>query len=1079
MKKLVLFGIIFLVLLALPMAFAAPDNTSLVSYWNFDDNTADIANNTNTLNTTAGAYQYQDGRHNDAYASSGGAVWNTSFIFPINPPNNFTLYMWINCTVIDSRQLNWRDTGALNEYVQMYGTQVIFSDFGGTPDSATLTYNSSLGKNWTLVTIVKNSTTCWVYFNATAVAKETNCVTWGNTWNGIFALMGTSPGIDEPSCGIDEAAIYSVPHAEEDIRSVYNDNNPQFYPFGGGAPPAGIPPTPTFVNPTPNDGKSNNTNQTINVTVCDTCNVYLWFDGNATPLTARLNNVSATNWTTQLDSDGTYYYRAAAYNTSNGLISANTSIRTFILDTTTPTIVINPSNSFNASNLSQRNQYGNFIYLNITANDNDNLFAFLVNITRSGTTYFNFTNTSVNTSSFNYTKSIDISSWGAGVYDVEVTASDGHTLSEIGNYDISQLFGKITFSTEEGNEISISSTGAVSTSYIKLKDRYNYGFNYLLSDTERTFTIKSKNKIYYMSGSKYAGHFVIWNEKTKTGNWIDFEGLSKDYSVKKVSDYEYDITFIGLSSSKSVSIKSIGGLNVRTENYKWYRGTYTATAPEASSEESTVIILNMTMDADYISDLNATLIYNHTVATTSKTNYTTYMVFNATITTPSVLADSSINYTWNVTITQPNGGKYNLSISQNQSVLNWGLDNCTLFSTPAINFTIKDEMNSSYVNADITGTFNYSINKIKYRQFSLSLTNRNNFSICIAPTNGTIYSAYTVYYESPSYNYIQRRRYDADSILTNSTISIPLYLLSLADGIYVRFRVVDTYKNPIEGVSVAMKRTIGTSYVTIESTNTDDSGMATLFTNPDETYDFVFTKTGYKSQTNSLRATTSEIYTVTLEKSTAEDISSYSRGISFVFYPIGQVLINNTAYDFVFNLTSSYWGITNCTGWIRFNDTILSEQKGTYTSSKCGISINYNTGNYSTILWEVTYELNGTANITVGPYYGVKYTYTGQFSLKNFFDDISSFAGAGFNDFTRMIIAFIVIFAVLSIVASQGVREPEPLIILFWGLVVVFSYLGWFTVDYATIPTAFLKKYILAVLVSLGGGAFIWMRVTQ
>jgi len=76
--------------------------------------------------------------------------------------------------------------------------------------------------------------------------------------------------------------------------------------------------------------------------------------------------------------------------------------------------------------------------------------------------------------------------------------------------------------------------------------------------------------------------------------------------------------------------------------------------------------------------------------------------------------------------------------------------------------------------------------------------------------------------------------------------------------------------------------------------------------------------------------------------------------------------------------------------------------------------------------------------------------------------------------------ALISIFAVLYCVASKehglGLKDEEALLVLAIMLTWLFSYIGWFTIDYTPIPTDWLKQYILAILVTLTGGAFIYKK---
>ncbi len=514
---------------------------------------------------------------------------------------------------------------------------------------------------------------------------------------------------------------------------------------------------------------------------------------------------------------------------------------------------------------------------------------------------------------------------------------------------------------------------------------------------------------------------------------------------------------------------------------RWYNGNYTVSAPEGQSLDTSVLTLNISKDDDFISNINVTFTYNNTLQTlVSNTSYTNYIIFNKTITNPDIDSDTNVPYFWNVTINQSDGISYDFIISENQSVLPWGLDNCTLYSTHAINFSFKDETNSSTVTSDITGTFIYSTDQITYKTFNLDLDQVENFSICIKPPGTTIFSSYELKYSATGYP--SRRYNENNGVLTNATVLLPLYLLQLSDGIYGRFKVVDQYQVPLDDVTISMKRTISGTERVIEQETTDSSGLATFWVDPDENHDFTFTKTGYESGEFTLRLTTSEIYTITLTSQVTDENESISIGLWYRFSPINTILNNNTNYNFSFTLNSSYNDITNCTLRLKNGSEILSQSSSSFTTSSCGITIEYSTGNFTSILSEAIFEINHTS-ITVSQQYSVIYTYQGEFSLMSFFDDLSDFAMAGFNDFTRMIIALIVIF-IITVLAAQnlGFTDTEKLIPLVVMLVWFFSYVNWFYLNFAPIPTIAgfdLKKYIIAILITLTGIAFLMEKFTR
>jgi len=181
----------------------------------------------------------------------------------------------------------------------------------------------------------------------------------------------------------------------------------------------------------------------------------------------------------------------------------------------------------------------------------------------------------------------------------------------------------------------------------------------------------------------------------------------------------------------------------------------------------------------------------------------------------------------------------------------------------------------------------------------------------------------------------------------------------------------------------------------------------------------------------------------------------------------------------MFNMTSDYWTITDCTLYILNGTTVLDSSSVSYDADSCDIAITYNTDSYETIISRATYSLNGT-EINTSVEYRVWYTYTGQFSLRNFLDDLKSFGDAGFSDTTRMIIAFLIIVCITAFTSiKMGLREPISLTVLVIGMIWFFAYLGWLTINYESIPTEWLKQYILAILLSLIGGSYLMNEVSR
>jgi len=564
---------------------------------------------------------------------------------------------------------------------------------------------------------------------------------------------------------------------------------------------------PVWIHPSV-DGQTNNTNITINISHSGTdVNISFYVNNESYFYNKSMTVIgSHWNWTTNF-SDGTYVLKASVYNYSSNIWSNNIT-RTLKIDTTIPTITLNLNNSFNTSSVSRINQYDNYLYFDITVADESALFGFMVNATevKTGTSYFNYTNISFGygNKTFNFTRNVSTSSWPAGVYNITIIASDSHTINSIDKYDVNDGINTIRFDTVEGNRIEISSDGSsYSTLHTKKTDRYWFGWNYLFADSTRKFTLKSNNKIYYLSGSKYTAHFVVLSNRLN-GNWIDFENIGKDYSVKKISDKEYDIIFTNLPLTNQIISKSIGGTNKITESYFWYKGNSSISSNSSSAYGKTEnFLLNISRNLSYAIP-TSNFVFNGTIYDdVTNTTYTNYIIFSKDITIPRPVGISqNLPYFWNVTIIQPiNNDKYTFEISDTINVSTSLLHNCTEYDISTLNVSFINFADDNPVDVNYEYSFDYSGNN-----FSDSGTGAN-FSLCLFEDETIVTGDFFIEWINNSFLYTY---YIEDLTLTNTTQTLTLRVTAgttdttatvynqdneLFEGVYIRYLKYDVDTN--------------------------------------------------------------------------------------------------------------------------------------------------------------------------------------------------------------------------------------------------------------------------------------------
>lgn len=344
---------------------------------------------------------------------------------------------------------------------------------------------------------------------------------------------------------------------------------------GGNNPPS----APSFALPTPPTNELNNTNKTINLTATGSdLRFWLWFGtapldnqdelmvNNGTGVSMSGNQLYY-NWTMNLSTDGDYTFTAGVQNTTSGLFSTNTS-RTFTLDTSKPSITLQPNSNLSAANTTIISPYLQNLSINFSFAD-PNLFQVLLNLT-NGSGIWDYLNTSLGgAKTVNYSTSIYLGNFSLGNYTFKTLATDSHTKNKIGDYKINRGFYSIRYRTQEGNDITIeadSATWLVDTE--KKEDRYEFNFDFILSKPEYKFLITSDHKLTYLEDSEYKGHFVSITSEGQ-GNWLDFENeyLSRgDYSVKQIDDRIFELT-ITSNGMKKFKFRSLGGVNLQEKHY--------------------------------------------------------------------------------------------------------------------------------------------------------------------------------------------------------------------------------------------------------------------------------------------------------------------------------------------------------------------------------------------------------------------------------------------------------------------------------------------------------------------------------
>ena len=668
---------------------------------------------------------------------------------------------------------------------------------------------------------------------------------------------------------------------------------------------------------------------------------------------------------------------------------------------------------------------------------------------------------------------------------------------------------QVTSFTGQSNPFNINLVANQNQSFVLNIPQYSYIKNITLTLVGDTFLSLERNYSYLLGGTwdispSYYAIDGNWITKATSGwagpNWIyiNYTNLTvrSGAEVWNVKYARYYSEIINLNYTLPVWCNNQTILQFRMG--EWFTGVdypivgscYNGTDWSIVFQDTAIVVAQSGFYEQALIT-NATLLSNRAVGTiyvnNIKTNFN--MSTNLSLNISQINSLLSSNQIVNLTFNSNVSGTLQVNLTNASYYFN--LDNCTLTENYSINYTIKDETTNNPITATTTGIYNYTIDGTNFYTYTLNQPSTNNFSICVFP-NWAIVTSYTTLYSSSGSDYPQRRFYSTDT-LTNLTQSKTLTLLNSSTGIYVRFKTTDSYNNVIAGVNIKAYKS-SDLFTTIEEENTDDSGIATFFLNPNQDYYFIITKTGYSIFTSTLRATTSEIIGIILTSSGAVSAISYSSGISYYYTPENTQLEANTLYNFTFNLNSDYWDITGCTLYLALpNSTILNSSSSSFDARKCGIQILYNTSDYESIVGYSIYELNHTINVTeTASVWNVnQYSYS-NYTFMTIIQDINNLVNSnvgGLSSSTIKLIVFFIIFGLVAYVSYKfqgtALTSPESITIFIVVLVWLFSLLGWLTLDYFGLnfvnagqnhTVAWLKQYIIAILLTVLGGAFVYRR---
>lgn len=794
-------------------------NIGLLHYYTFDDNKTGVNTAIDLLGTgknltTSGITSGQAGILGQSYLYNADTDYSRHLNY--DQPTNFTWIVWVDAVGVG-------EGGLTAKYVMDYSTRPAIYYETATDQFVwrdgvslcTINYAQS-----------KLNTNGWVFLIARATNGGKSNLTLYNT----TAKIGT--------CSLNNNVVYTTDdfyvgqnggntrHLNSYIdeiglwtRALNNSEESYLWNSGAGRPywqfmQSSVPDTINLSIARPFNNSQFNYN-----------NISTWVLGNASlPWTCRLYINGTVNQTQTLGTgtnincsfnailpEGTWNIKIRGNTTSD---DENTSTTTIYIDTTNPTITI--INWTNGTLRYNQNLTGRFLI-------QDNFYLFRLNASIDGTQFFGVTE--INTTSYDYNMSVNVNGLSPGQHTLTLQVADGHTAQEIPEYDwYNGLFNDyLQYETSKAIIRIDSINGSILDSFTttKLKDRYVFTYD-PWDDTKKvySFQVTSDRPLFIakLPHSQIKEWLIIGD------HWLDFYIPGTTPTITKLDKYTARIDVTGITKTDKLEFSSIGDLNIITKNYTFITTNLTVIYSSVVNELETQTI-RLRINNTNITNTSASLVWNGTVISVTKTNTSTYDQYTGTFLTPAISTTITfVNFTWYYNVT---GLINNLTgnITNTQKIIQIGIDNCSVYTTRAVNISLLDESNDSLVTGYINGHFVVWVSLMNgTREFNITWAGNSTYGLCI--NNAT--SNYTLngQLEYGATNYFEKNYYLNNYNVDNVTDILNLYLTK--NTTLVTITVTDQDDDPVKDVFIHIQSyDLGTdSFKTTEIIKTDFLGQA-------------------------------------------------------------------------------------------------------------------------------------------------------------------------------------------------------------------------------------------------------------
>lgn len=302
--------------------------------------------------------------------------------------------------------------------------------------------------------------------------------------------------------------------------------------------------------------------------------------------------------------------------------STNSTARTIVIDRTNPIL------NFNGGNITSNGTVRNLHLTGETTNiglEVTDTYVYGLNVTvigdTSGKIYSNQT-TGITGSSFNFSTSLNLSSYPAQTFRIETNYSDDHTAAWIPDYGYETTSNTLTFTTDSGVVCTLEASEAnlAGLTVEKQLDRYSWTFIKNNAKTEHALDVTCSERLNYRGTLYEFPSFVIGDGWAK--HWIDFNlGPGVTYNAVQKTPYRWTITATLPEASDQVTYSSIGGLNIVNEEFANFQWNKTPVTPSIQSDTTGVTWIYTNWTASTGANLYGIYRDGVNVANTTATTY--------------------------------------------------------------------------------------------------------------------------------------------------------------------------------------------------------------------------------------------------------------------------------------------------------------------------------------------------------------------------------------------------------------------------------------------------------------------------